>query len=111
MRSLPHPSVDDLDLAQLLHALSDPVRLELVRRIVTDSEVTCSPGGLGVAKSTLSHHWRVLRENGVTHTRIEGKTRWVTLRRDDIDARFPGLFDGLVKAILRLEPIALPRAE
>lgn len=89
MRALPQPKPEDFDLATVLHALGDPVRLELLRRLAADGETTCSPEGMTVPRSTLSNHWRILREAGITFTHISGKTRLVTLRRDDLDARFP----------------------
>jgi DNA-binding transcriptional ArsR family regulator len=96
MRSLPQPKPEDFDLATTLHALGDPVRLELLRRLATCEEITCSPEGINVPRSTLSNHWRILREAGITSTRADGKTRLVTLRRDDLDARFPGLLDTVL---------------
>ncbi|WP_433179057.1 ArsR/SmtB family transcription factor [Actinoallomurus sp. CA-150999] len=95
-RTTPKPAVDDLDLATILHALGDPVRLELVRRLAADGEVACSAPDLRVPKSTLSNHWRTLREAGLTSTRIDGRHRWMTLRRADLDARFPGLLDAVL---------------
>ncbi|WP_030457864.1 helix-turn-helix transcriptional regulator [Kitasatospora sp. NRRL B-11411] len=101
MRALPQPQPEDLDLATVLHALGDPVRLELLRRLAADGETTCSPEGLTVPRSTLSNHWRILREAGVTSTRISGKTRLVTLRRDELDARFPRLLDAVLDEFTR----------
>jgi len=96
MRALPQPQAEDLDLAAVLHALGDPVRLELLRRLAADGETTCSPEGVAVPRSTLSNHWRILREAGVTATRVHGKTRLVTLRRDELDARFPHLLGAVL---------------
>ncbi|MFC5184525.1 ArsR/SmtB family transcription factor [Actinomadura harenae] len=96
MRSLAQPKTADLDLVTVLHALADPVRLELVRWMTTDGEVSCSPDHLDVPRSTLSNHWRVLREAGLTWTRAEGKARYMTLRRDDLDARFPGVLQTIL---------------
>ena len=85
------PDHGDLDLAEVLHALGDPVRLALVRRMAEDGESTCSPDGVDVPRSTLSNHWRILREAGITQTRRVGKARLMALRRADLDACFPGL--------------------
>ncbi|WP_225823732.1 ArsR/SmtB family transcription factor [Streptomyces naphthomycinicus] len=81
----------DRDLAVVLHALGDPVRLALVRRMAEHGESACSPDGMDVPRSTLSNHWRILREAGITRTRREGKARLMTLRRADLDTRYPGL--------------------
>jgi DNA-binding transcriptional ArsR family regulator len=80
-----------LGLAAVLHALGDPVRLELVRALAADGELTCAPPGMDVPKSTLSNHWRILREAGLTVTVRDGRHRRMSLRRDDLEVRFPGL--------------------
>ncbi|MBZ4322517.1 ArsR/SmtB family transcription factor [Streptomyces huiliensis] len=90
------PDHTDADLAAVLHALGDPVRLDLVRRMAGDGESACSPEGLDVPRSTLSNHWRVLREAGITRTRRDGKARLMTLRRAELDARFPGLLAAVL---------------
>jgi DNA-binding transcriptional ArsR family regulator len=91
VRTLPHPATADLELSTVLHALGDPIRLELVRRLAADGETTCTPLAMTVPKSTLSNHWRILREAGLTSTVVDGRTRRIQLRTDDLDARFPGL--------------------
>ncbi|MFC5143608.1 ArsR/SmtB family transcription factor [Streptomyces aureoversilis] len=96
MRSLTQPERADLDLVAVLHALSDPVRLELVRLMASDGEVSCSPEHLDVPRSTLSNHWRILREAGLTWTRAEGKARYMTLRHDDLETRFPGVLAAIL---------------
>ncbi|MEU8515859.1 helix-turn-helix domain-containing protein [Kitasatospora sp. NPDC048722] len=96
MRTLPQPHPEDLDLAAVLHALGDPVRLELIGRLAAEGETTCGPEGLDVPRSTLSNHWRILREAGVISVRTSGKTRLVTLRKDEVDARFPRLLDAVL---------------
>ncbi len=98
MRALHHPRVDELELADVLHALSDPVRLEIVRLLADEKERPCSAVEAKVAKSTLSHHFKVLREAGVTHTRVNGTHRYVSLRRDELEDHFPGLLESVLKA-------------
>ncbi|MER5933968.1 helix-turn-helix domain-containing protein [Streptomyces sp. NPDC002054] len=88
--------LEELDLAVVLHALGDPVRLALVRRMAEGGESVCSPDGVDVPRSTLSNHWRILREAGITQTRRAGKARLMTLRRADLDARFPGLLAAVL---------------
>lgn len=90
------PDHADLDLAVVLHALGDPVRLALVRHMAEDGESACSPDGVDVPRSTLSNHWRILREARITQTRRIGKARLMTLRRTDLDARFPGLLAAVL---------------
>src|SRR5215210_4479756 len=89
-----HPEREQIELVAVLHALSDPVRLRIVATLATDGERTCGSFGLPVTKSTCTHHFRVLREAGVIRQRPEGTTRINTLRRDDLEARFPGLLDN-----------------
>src|SRR5213075_1190160 len=87
-----HPERDELELAAVLHALSDPVRLKIVAALASsDGEHTCGSFDLPVTKSTCTHHFRVLREAGVIHQRHVGAARLNALRREDLDARFPGL--------------------
>jgi DNA-binding transcriptional ArsR family regulator len=95
--ALDEPSADEIQLTTVLQALGDPVRLQIVRTLAAaEGERTCGTFDLGVSKATRSHHFRVLREAGVTHTRVEGTHRHVSLRREDLDARFPGLLGAVL---------------
>lgn len=91
MRSVSQPLREELELANVLHALSDPLRLEIVQELDATAEIACGRLAAPVSKSTLSHHLKVLREAGLTETRVEGTQRIVSLRRADLEARFPGL--------------------
>src|SRR5882757_771788 len=95
---LAHPDAADLDLLDVLHALSDPTRMRIVQTLRTDPERACGTFPVDVAPSTLTHHFRVLRETGVIRQREDGNRRWTTLRLEDLDARFPGLLDAIVSA-------------
>ncbi|MBW4694836.1 MAG: metalloregulator ArsR/SmtB family transcription factor [Lyngbya sp. HA4199-MV5] len=100
MRLLYHPDKKDLSLAGVLYALGDPVRLEIVRRLAEKGELTCCDAlKVQIAKSTLSHHFKVLRESGVVCSRKEGTQHMNSLRRDDLDDRFPGLLNTILQAI------------
>ncbi len=94
---LPHPAPQELDLATVLRALSDPIRLRIVSMLASGEERTCCSFDLPVVKSTSTHHFRVLREAGVIRQRVEGKTRLSALRRDDLEARFPGLLEAVLR--------------
>src|SRR3954464_14354915 len=92
------PAAEELELATVLHALSDPVRLRIVRDLADSGACNCGAFAVPVAKSTLSHHLRVLREAGLTLTEPSGTQRVVSLRRGDVDSRFPGLLDAVLGA-------------
>jgi DNA-binding transcriptional ArsR family regulator len=97
---LHHPDLSEIDLPSLLHALSDPMRLEIVRSLA------CSGGGnlpchaieLPVSKATASHHFKVLRQAGVIAQHDEGTRRISRIRHDDLEARFPGLLESVLRA-------------
>jgi DNA-binding transcriptional ArsR family regulator len=90
----------------VLHALSDPARLAIVRRLAQGDECTCGMFDLGLSKPTLSHHFRVLREAGVVRTRPEGRRRMLSLRADDLNERFPGLLEAVLSARSDRVPMA-----
>jgi DNA-binding transcriptional ArsR family regulator len=97
--TLYHPPSEDLALPDVLHALSDPVRLKIVRELDLDpTPRPCGSFGLAVTKSTLTHHFRVLREAGVVTQEQLGTSKLTSLRREDLDARFPGLLDAVLDA-------------
>ena len=96
--AIAHPRRDEIELAAVLHALSDPVRLQIVAALAESDERTCGSFELPVTKSTCTHHFKVLREAGVIDQRPEGTTRVNTLRRDDLEARFPGLLATILRA-------------
>jgi DNA-binding transcriptional ArsR family regulator len=98
MRSLHHPRTEEIALEDVLHALSDPVRLKIVEAIADRDERNCSSVEASVSKSTLSHHFKVLREAGVTFTRANGTQRLISLRREDLECRFPGLLESILEA-------------
>ncbi|WP_408004716.1 ArsR/SmtB family transcription factor [Pseudonocardia lacus] len=97
---LPQPSRAEIRVEQVLQALGDPVRLLLVRALAAGPAVgiACGAVPLPVTKSTRTHHLRILREAGVITMRTEGTRRIASLRRDDLDALYPGLLDGVLGA-------------
>ena len=96
------PTREEIDLGAVLHALSDPTRLQIIAALASRPEA-CSTGSFDVpvSKSTCTHHFKVLREAGVVSQRPEGTARLNTLRRDDLDARFPGLLDAILEGTAR----------
>jgi DNA-binding transcriptional ArsR family regulator len=90
-----------LRLEAVLYALSDPVRLHIVRNLAQRGELACyaAVAGLDIAKSTQSHHYRILREAGVIAQRKEGVCFISSLRKEELDARFPGLLDAVLRSL------------
>ncbi|NWF25664.1 helix-turn-helix transcriptional regulator [Streptomyces sp. PKU-EA00015] len=98
-RVLDHPARDEIRLENVLHALSDPMRMRVVRALATThDELSCSYFDLPVTKSTTTHHFRVLRESGVIQQVYRGTAKLNCLRRDDLEALFPGLLDSVLAA-------------
>ncbi len=96
--SLHHPAKHEMELAAVLHALSDPMRLRIVVALATGDHRPCGSFDLPVTKSTCTHHFKVLRESGVIRQRLEGTTRLNSLRREELEQRFPGLLDSVLRA-------------
>jgi DNA-binding transcriptional ArsR family regulator len=94
---LPMPNAGELEFSRVLEALADPVRLQIVAALAS-GERPCGSFPLPVGDSTRSHHLRILREAGVTRTRVSGTQRLVSLRRDELERRFPGLLDSVLAA-------------
>ncbi|MFE9551984.1 ArsR/SmtB family transcription factor [Streptomyces sp. NPDC006703] len=98
-RELAHPAREEIRLECVLHALSDPMRMRVVRALATaEGELSCSHFVLPVTKSTTTHHFRVLRESGVIQQAYRGTAKMNGLRRADLDELFPGLLDSVLGA-------------
>ncbi|TGQ36446.1 MULTISPECIES: helix-turn-helix transcriptional regulator [unclassified Mesorhizobium] len=98
--TLPHPTADQISLPNVLAVLGDPTRLAIVRYLASKEGVPLNCGqflDLG-SKTNLSYHLAKLRETGITRTEVVGTSRLITLRRDDLDRRFPGLLDSIIAA-------------
>ena len=103
---LDEPAIASIEMLEVLKALADPVRLLIVRKLADTEYLSCSVvnDDLEVHKSTLSHHYKVLRESGVTSTLKNGRSRDIRLRREDLDERFPGLLSGVLAGTKTLAP-------
>jgi DNA-binding transcriptional ArsR family regulator len=101
---LTHPEREALRLTDVMSALSDPMRLSIVVELADGAEKACTAFTLPVSKSTQSWHFRTLREAGLIHQRDEGTRRLNSLRRTEIDARFPGLLDLALREGAQLCP-------
>ncbi|WP_225182301.1 ArsR/SmtB family transcription factor [Pectobacterium aroidearum] len=96
MRPFKHPSPEEFTLERVLYALSDPLRLSIVRCLSVQEEATCSELDGGRPKSSVSHHFRVLRDSGLLHTTNIGTTHINRLRHSEMQQRFPGLLDAIL---------------
>lgn len=100
--SQPHPAPEDFRLTAILAALADPARLAAVRTLAAKGESPCSrlqhDAGLTISRTTFSHHQKVLREAGIILACVRGTERILSLRRDDLDQRYPGLLDAILNA-------------
>ncbi|MFG3256752.1 ArsR/SmtB family transcription factor [Streptomyces sp. NPDC048172] len=113
-RELPHPAREEIRLATVLHALSDPMRLRIATALDPHGEgegrgASCSQVDLPVSPSTVTHHFRVLREAGVIKQCYRGTAKINCLRRTDLDTLYPGLLDAILTGARReTEPGTAP---
>ena len=94
-----HPDREAIRLEGVLSALGNPLRMAVVRALAVEGERACGSLLQGQSKSTMTHHWRVLRDSGVIWQRPYGRENLLSLRREDLDARFPGVLDALLGAM------------
>lgn len=97
-RPLSHPDINRVDIHSVLSALADPVRLQIVRLAAEHDELPCKDFFAEIPKSTMSHHWRVLRDAGLIRQRNDGVQKLNSLRKKELDARFPGLLKAVLNA-------------
>lgn len=98
MKVYEHPEISEVTLPVVMQALSDPCRIAIVRELLVQGRaLACNEVPLDISKATRSHHFEVLRSAGLIFTEAEGTKCMTTLRREDIESRFPGLL-SLVSA-------------
>ncbi|CAJ60506.1 MULTISPECIES: ArsR/SmtB family transcription factor [Frankia] len=97
-----HPLREQIRLESVLTALGNSIRLEIVRILDEEGERSCGTVGASlrteISKSTLTHHWRVLRDSGVIWQRPAGRENLLSLRREDLAVRFPGLLEAVLRS-------------
>lgn len=94
------PDLAAIDVLTVLEALADPVRLEIVRQLAgcgDAGELSCGRIELPVTKSTASHHLKILSSAGITSDREEGTRKYIRLRQPELDRRFPGLIESVLR--------------
>ena len=101
MKIVTHPEVENLQLERVLHALSDPVRLKLVRMLAAERDLSCGALCLGRPKSSMSHHFKTMIDAGLLRVHVAGNVHLNNLRLDDLDSRFPGLMTAVLEATAR----------
>ncbi|MGY4523960.1 ArsR/SmtB family transcription factor [Pseudomonas sp. UBA4617] len=94
-----HPSIEQIRLENVLTALGNPLRLTVLKVLSDGEEHPCGQILKGASKSTMTHHWRVLRDSGVIWQRPYGRENLLSIRRDDLETRFPGLLTSLLEAV------------
>ena len=100
---LDQPATEDIDLTAILAALGEPIRLAIVRDLARGSALTCSHFCELTSKSNLTYHVTKMREAGLVHVEPSGTKRLISLRRTDLDSRFPGVLDAII-ANAQVEP-------
>lgn len=103
-RELYHPDRAQIELSAVLEALSEPIRRDIVLRLAKEGEAACMAFGHCAPKTNLTYHFARLREAGITRVRIDGPYRRISLRADDLAARFPGLLDAIIAAARQAAP-------
>ncbi|MEM9252483.1 MAG: helix-turn-helix transcriptional regulator [Planctomycetota bacterium] len=99
MSDLRHPRIEDVRLTDVFKALSDPIRLEIVRVAAQRDQQPCNVFATWVPKSSATHHWRVLRDAGIIRSTKVGTQRLNSLRRQELETAFPGLLDAVLTSI------------
>ncbi|MCB5191150.1 helix-turn-helix domain-containing protein [Methylobacillus arboreus] len=100
MRQIKHPPIEQVELTDIMYALSDPARLEIVGLLAKEGrQMTCGELELNRPKSSMSHHFKILRSAGLVETIIDGKEHLNSLRLAEIEQKFPGVLNAVLKAI------------
>jgi DNA-binding transcriptional ArsR family regulator len=97
MRPIKHPEMSSIELTEIMHALSDPARMDIVKSLAGVKSMTCGELNKDRPKSSMSHHFKILRDAGVIETRVEGKEHFNSLRLADMETRFPGILRSILK--------------
>lgn len=103
MRAVDHPTLEQISLSDVLDALADPIRRRILLRLAAQAETGCGTFGDCAPKTNLSYHFAKLREAGLIQVRQDGAQRFMALRRQDLEHRFPGLLDSVLQAARREE--------
>lgn len=111
MRQIKHPSIEQVELTDIMYALADPTRLEIVCILAKSGRtMTCGELDLNRPKSSMSHHFKILRSAGLVETVIEGTEHMNSLRYQEIEGRYPGVLHAVLKAAITNDGATLSSA-
>lgn len=91
MKTVLYPSLNKVPLSLIFDALSDPVRLKILKSLLEEGEISCGNCKSSLSKSTMSHHFKILRQTGLIQRREEGRVHFLSIRETEIEKRVPGL--------------------
>ena len=101
MRQIKHPAIEQVELIEILYALADPTRMEIVVRLAkAGRKLTCGELDLNRPKSSMSHHFKILRSAGLVETVVDGTEHMNSLRLAEIEQKYPGVLESVLKATL-----------
>ncbi|MDP3777155.1 helix-turn-helix transcriptional regulator [Methylotenera sp.] len=102
MRQIKHPTIEQVELTDIMYALADPTRLEIIALLAkAGKKLTCGEINLNRPKSSMSHHFKILRGAGLVQTLIEGTEHMNSLRFDEIEQKYPGVLSAVLKALTK----------
>jgi DNA-binding transcriptional ArsR family regulator len=100
MRQQKHPKIEEVELIDLMYALSDPTRVEIILTLARQGRpMTCGELVIDRPKSSMSHHFKILRGAGVVKTLIKGTEHINSLRLAELEERFPGVLKSILKSL------------
>lgn len=99
MRQIKHPTIEQVELTDIMYALADPTRLEIVLMLAqAGKKLTCGEINLNRPKSSMSHHFKILRSAGLVETLIEGTEHMNSLRLEEVEGKYPGVLTAVLKS-------------
>lgn len=102
MRQIKHPTIEQVELTDIMYALADPTRLEIIALLAkAGKKLTCGEINLNRPKSSMSHHFKILRGAGLVQTLIEGTEHMNSLRLEEIEKKYPGVLSAVLKALTK----------
>lgn len=102
MRQIKHPTIEQVELTDIMYALADPTRLEIVLMLAqAGKKLTCGEINLNRPKSSMSHHFKILRSAGLVETLIEGTEHMNSLRLEEVESKYPGVLSAVLKSAIK----------